>query len=161
MTLMFHYHQPTGARTQSLSHVVTTSPRPFIDISGELDPSLFKNVGVIPDIHVDRMSVIRSLLQAFEDVEDENLTLSLYLDQIEYFENGGRDRTPLSDSADETILVQLGEIVDRGPFGLECLKIMDIIELAIGRKTVRLYGNHEIMSDLSLRITSQVTCHER
>jgi len=94
------------------------------------------------------MSLIRSLLQAFEDVEDEKLTLSIFLDQIEYFENGGRDRTPLSDSPDATILVQLGDIVDRGPFSLECLKIMDIIELAIGKKTVRLYGNHEIMSHL-------------
>jgi hypothetical protein len=118
-------------------------------LSGELAPENFKNVIVIPDVHGDRESLIQSLWLAFDDVEDDTIDFEAFRNHIEYFERGNRERLALSDDPEDTIVIQLGDVVDRGPEGRECLAILDIIELAIGWKTIRLYGNHEIMSHLN------------
>jgi hypothetical protein len=57
---------------------------------------------------------------------------------------------PISSRPKETILVQLGDVFDRGPDGLLCMKILDNIEKVIGWSVVKLYGNHEIMSHMGL-----------
>jgi hypothetical protein len=115
---------------------------------GHLDPRAFKNTVILPDIHGDFDSLVKSLWIAFRDV-DRQIPLAEFKSHIDTFlidDELGANK--LASKPDDTILVQLGDIVDRGPHGLECLRVMDIIEKAIGWRTVRLYGNHELMSHM-------------
>ena len=121
--------------------VVATLP------SGELDASTFRNVVVIPDIHGDKDSFMKSLWIAFRDVEQEYIELTDFTKHIHLFLGPSRaGRKPLSDFPAHTVMIQLGDVVDRGPDGLACLHILDVVEAALGWRLVRLYGNHEFMS---------------
>ena len=123
------------------SPLATSSP------SGELDASSFANVVVIPDIHGDKDSFLKSLWISFRTVEREFIELDQFTRHIGYFlANPVDPRGPLSRAPTRTVMIQIGDVVDRGPHGLECLHILDVIEAAIGWRLVRLYGNHEIMS---------------
>ena len=113
---------------------------------GHIDPSSFKNIVIIPDIHGDLDSLIKALWIAFRDVETA-ISLEEFQQHMDAFYKGGPKPARLSSKPDETIVVQLGDIVDRGPFGLESLNIIDTLEESIGWRTVRLYGNHEILSN--------------
>lgn len=53
---------------------------------------------------------------------------------------------PSSPSARPTVLVQLGDLVDRGVESLECLRCLESLQKTVpaGSKVVRLIGNHDI-----------------
>lgn len=109
--------------------------------SGELDASTFKNVVVISDIHGDKASFLKSLWIAFLDVERQYIDFGHF--EAHLYPSNGK---PLSANPSDTVLIQLGDVVDRGPDGLECLQLLEELPTAIGWRVVRLYGNHEIMA---------------
>ena len=122
--------------------------------SGELNVLEYRNVVTIPDIHGDSEALQRSLWISLREVDYES--------QITYEEFHGRFRAalldlkapvvPISTAADDTVLIQLGDIFDRGPNGLNCLMIVDNIERVIGWKTLKMYGNHELMNHLGIHM---------
>jgi hypothetical protein len=109
-------------------------------LSGDIDASSFHNLIVVPDIHGDKDSFLRSLWISFNEVERESVTFPVFADRIE-----NPSDTLLSMDPGNTVLIQLGDVMDRGPQGLECLDILDKIERTIGWRLIRLYGNHEIL----------------
>ena len=123
----------------------STTPSPSHG-SGELDPSTFDNVVIIPDIHGDDASFLRSLWLAFNDIEGDDIEFTRFRFHILAVSSGKIKGPALSRSSSSTLLVQLGDVVDRGPHGLSCLAILESIEASIGWRTVRLYGNHEFLS---------------
>ncbi len=160
-------------------------------LEGNFDPANFKFVVVIPDIHGDLNSLLRSLYMAYELTESTAMISSyrefaaVVMDAVEktrkrenhqtsklpnFFsglwspissihpivegaENYGYI-TPLSSRGNEVLLVQLGDVVDRGPHSQSCLVLMRILDKLTGWKVAQLYGNHEIMS--RLRRTSYI-----
>ena len=135
-----------GILSSKQEEMEASSESPAV-LSGELNPSTFKNVVIIPDIHGDRDSFLRSLWMSLEDVEAQRISFDAFVAHVEsYLALAAGRGAALSNDATGTVLIQLGDVVDRGPYGLECLRILDVIEEAIGWKTVRLYGNHEILS---------------
>ena len=123
----------------------TVVPRTALP-SGELNASAYKYVVVIPDIHGDEESLMRSLWIALKDVEPGAPAFDEFKTAMELAIDGYLQQDPLSANPQDTVLVQLGDVLDRGPYGLGCLGILSVVSQVIGWKLVRLYGNHELMS---------------
>ena len=51
----------------------------------------------------------------------------------------------ISHKPEDVVVVQLGDLVDRGPNAILCMDIMLNVEAVIGWKTVVLFGNHEFL----------------
>ena len=117
--------------------------------SGEIEPAAFKNIVVIPDIHGDELSFIQSLWLAFVNVERSPMVFDEFKAIMLASSTGLPVSKLLSAAPADTVLVQIGDVIDRGPDGLTCLSILGSIEQSIGWKTIRLYGNHELMSHLN------------
>jgi hypothetical protein len=111
--------------------------------SGEIPLSEDANVVVIGDVHGDELSFLRSLWLAYNELESADM---FFVDFTYHMQVEASRKEPLAKVSIHTVLVQLGDIFDRGPDGLECLELLDKIESVIGWKVVRLYGNHELMS---------------
>ena len=114
--------------------------------SGEFKTADYSKIVVIPDIHGDAKNFIISLWIAVQDVEKSTLTLESFERIINAAAaEGVYPDTPLFPDS-ENIAVSLGDLVDRGPDSVLCLRILWSIEKVIGWPLVSLYGNHEIMS---------------
>ena len=116
----------------------------------EMLTSELSHVVVIPDVHGDAPALLRSLWLAVVKV-DNNPDLS-YADFSRTFraatkKNRRRPRPPLSTTR-SVGLVQLGDLVDRGPYSLRCISIMEVAESVLGWRVITLVGNHEIISTL-------------
>lgn len=111
--------------------------------SGEISISESTSVVVIGDIHGDQVSFERSLWLAWNNLEFEEMD---YEDFSRYIRLGLNAPRKLARLSRDTVLVQMGDVIDRGPDGLACLDLLDSIEHSIGWRVVRLYGNHELLS---------------
>ncbi len=144
-------------KQSSRSH--DSSP-PSILQDANFDPALFKYVVVLPDIHGDLDAFLRSLYMAYEVTEPPSKIIQSFLefsvqimsriDQSEncYLKGCPRGGKQLSSVPHDVLLVQLGDVVDRGPYTRKCLVLIAIITDIFGWKTARLYGNHEVMNHL-------------
>jgi hypothetical protein len=83
---------------------------------------------------------------AFNELESGDIFFEDFSFHLRGTASSGKKTEPLAKVSINTVLVQLGDVFDRGPDGLECLALLDKIESVIGWKVVRLYGNHELMS---------------
>jgi hypothetical protein len=117
--------------------------------SFDLDSSDFSHVVVIPDIHGDRDALLRSLWLAVKEVDsdrsdvvDFNAMVRAFTNFVETNEYTG----PQFAVRKDVVLVQLGDVLDRGPHGVEIFSILAGIPDVIGWKYVQLYGNHELMN---------------
>jgi hypothetical protein len=118
----------------------------------DLDAAEFSHVVVIPDIHGDSLALLRSLWLAVKEV-DKDQPVPDFTEMTRAFESfvALRDYTGPQFSVKKNVaLVQLGDVLDRGPNGMESLCILAGIEKVIGWKTVQLYGNHEILNFVNL-----------
>ena len=118
---------------------------------GNLKTSEFSQIVVIPDTHGDVVALLRSLLLAIQ-VADEPavVTASSFMDLFRLaIDNDTYPATPLS-TATDIALVQLGDLVDRGPYSHDCVRTISAIPRIIGWPVIALYGNHEIMTFLEI-----------
>ena len=114
--------------------------------SGEVGLTEYSNIVTIPDIHGDVMALLYSLWISFRDVEsDRSMTFDTFAQAFQ-----GSPGSQLSPNPTETLLIQLGDIFDRGPNGLACLHVVEKIEEVIGWKVLRVYGNHELLNHVGL-----------
>ena len=120
---------------------------------GELDATKYAAVVVIPDVHGDADAAMRSIWIALKQVSgDEDIpysTVSLALSAA---------TPPISESLElvpplyahmatrPIALVQLGDLIDRGPQSRKCINIFGRIKDRIGWDVIQLFGNHEIMN---------------
>lgn len=101
----------------------------------------FDHIAVIPDIHGDLLALIQTLWMLYDRFALEPDKKSLQDFQISLSTG-----VPLPRSDKRIALVQLGDVVDRGPNTYECLHLLLGLEHMFGWKVVRLYGNHELMN---------------
>ena len=116
---------------------------------GDISTSTFKQVVVIPDVHGDDYALTRSLWLAHKRIDGAD-EVPKFIDFYYILEKAThRDfpEKPISRAAPGTVaLVQLGDVLDRGPESLKCVKIMWVVERLFGWRVLSLYGNHEIMN---------------
>ena len=112
--------------------------------SGELDATLVSHVVVIPDAHGDLQSLLFSLFLAQAKV-DPSRSEESFTD----FKRRFNDESAAEAAPTRVAIVQLGDLMDRGPDSAECVEAMSRGERVLGWRTVQLYGNHELMTMLA------------
>ena len=124
---------------------------------GHFDSRQFSHIVTIPDVHGDAEFFIKSLWTAFEQVEpiDHGISEAVFTERITEiaetvtFPSGipsiEQIPEPMSRLGNRVVIVQLGDIMDRGPQSLFAYQILASIETAIGWKLIQLFGNHELL----------------
>ena len=107
----------------------------------EFDSSAFDRVFVIPDIHGDLLGLVRTLWMIYNEValQEGSVTWDKFIVQVE-------KGSPMPIHTNRIALVQLGDVIDRGPHTITCITVLEAVEEMFGWKLVRLYGNHELMN---------------
>lgn len=108
------------------------------------------HIVVIPDVHGDVDALLRSVWLAQKKIEPHRLV------PFGDFRLAFTAAVDAPDSAPALIsglgvavaVVQLGDLVDRGPHSAMCMLTVGAIPRVLGWRLVRLYGNHEIMAML-------------
>lgn len=104
---------------------------------------------VIPDIHGDFEAAKRSLYLGYKAVAPANTPilsfeeLSARLDRAVLL---GEPGDSIPNSTPGVALVQLGDVIDRGPLSGECLELITAVPKIFGWRTVSLYGNHDMIA---------------
>jgi hypothetical protein len=105
----------------------------------------FDKLVVIPDVHGDVANFMRAIWLGLREVDRFNVQFGNFAQTMAAAAfKGVFPETPLSSS--RTLMVQIGDLVDRGPGSVKCLRIMWVVEGVTGWRVVYLYGNHELMS---------------
>ena len=120
--------------------------------SGTIEASDYSRILVVPDIHGDDQMFLKSLYLGLQIVnESEVLSFDAFSVVFEAALSGSPavNNGPLY-SRNDTALIQIGDLIHRGPFGKRCIQILELVETVIGWKTLSLYGNHDIMAGGSL-----------
>ena len=117
--------------------------------SGELRALAHSRVVVIPDVHGDYEALLRSLWLAVKKVDKKDPPA--FPEFIQAFESAATAgdpaaQYPLMSTTAGVAIVQLGDLVDRGPYGMYCMQLMQMVPQVLGWDLVQLYGNHEILN---------------
>ncbi len=133
----------TLSMTQFNPQPETLWPRvPKVDLSeSEFEANDFDRIFVMPDIHGDLFTLVRTLWMIYNEIVP--LTNRETWDA---FKETIAKLTPMPIKNGRIALVQLGDIIDRGPFTKECIQVIMGIEELFGWKLIPLYGNHELMN---------------
>ena len=128
----------------SLATAVVCDGRSVIQTDGKYD-----YIVSVPDVHGDLEILIRSLWMAKSAIDkSENVSIDSFHKSV--VDAMGKDdflSTSSSQFTSRVLLVQTGDIVDRGPASLSCYKALwaaarDVLKWDL----VNLFGNHEVMS---------------
>ena len=116
--------------------------------NGTIEASDYSRILVIPDVHGDDQMFLKSLYLGLQIVNDSEVIsfgkFSAFFDDA-LMSGGPVIHDPLYSRTD-TVLVQMGDLLHRGPFGKRCIQILGLVERVIGWHTLSLYGNHDIMA---------------
>lgn len=126
--------------------------------SWDIDASKFDSIVAIPDLHGDLPNAVRSLFLAFKKV---NPWHPFGLDEFIEFVADGMEQLPVTplDSVSRTLLVQLGDLADRGPHSKKLYLLFNHIEDLIGWKCAKVLGNHDLAPHLRVKSYKQLV-HE-
>ena len=116
----------------------------------DLLTSKHMRVVVIPDTHGDYLATLRSLHLAYTLIEGTRATV-VFSEFTEIFNKiltiQQFPEKPITTSPKRSVLlVQLGDLVDRGPDSTACVEVFRHLETVLGWTVRVLYGNHEILS---------------
>lgn len=111
---------------------------------GEIIANDYDFVVVIPDIHGELEGLYRSLWLAQKKVDP-----SRGEDLNSFKARFTAPEARISEGAGRVALVQLGDLVDRGPDSYECVATMSLLPTVLGWRVLQLYGNHELMTVMS------------
>jgi hypothetical protein len=114
----------------------------------EFNSTEYSQVVVFPDIHGDKHALLRSIWLAIKEVDGVALDYGLLTASFEGYLRTSAYDGPLLSGRKDIAVVQLGDVVDRGPYGVQCLYILSGIEKILGWNLYQLYGNHEILNFL-------------
>ena len=115
---------------------------------GDLNAANYDHIVIVPDVHGDKVAFTRTLLLALRLIDGSSaydMTEGGLMAIFDQAIRGSPPSTPVSTNR-RVALVQLGDLMDRGPYSLECVRIMKNIESVFGWKSLALFGNHEIMN---------------
>lgn len=114
--------------------------------TGELSATDFSEVIVIPDVHGDSDALLRSLYLGYSKTEGAKRSFNRFDKAFSDYVLSGIYPNETLSSRRDVALVQLGDLVDRGPDSAYCISIILAVQEMIGWKTVVLYGNHELLN---------------
>ena len=115
---------------------------------GNIDAIPGSKVVLISDVHGDAEALMRSLWLALHRVDQHSkLSYSKFRKALKLATKGESFPShPLSTSPPGSVsLVQLGDVVDRGPDSVQCLRILRVVGKVLGWRVIQLYGNHEVI----------------
>jgi len=109
---------------------------------------------VIPDVHADLENFIKTLWLAFRRVSQSNMEEDIFRTFLTQYlathDTGKRkmisSKLAASGKRNKTLVIMLGDYVDKGTHSRECVELALAIESIFGWKSVLLYGNHEFMN---------------
>ena len=137
------HQQVTSGAAASVTDVVLPVVTEFI---GELKAADYDHIVVIPDVHGDLEMFVRTLWLALIKI-DNPAHLIPESDLLALLQGAQSDKWSIPLSSNKRVaVVQLGDLMDRGPKSIECFGVMQEIEWVFGWKTVALFGNHEILN---------------
>lgn len=118
--------------------------------TGEYNTEDFSHILTLPDVHGDGENMILALWSGMLVTMGENESPPVNLAEFkQLFHEASLDGVypvaPLF-PASRVVVVSMGDLVDRGPDSLLCLRLLWSIDRILGWKVVSLYGNHEIMA---------------
>ncbi len=159
------YHEGSRSHTSHPSTQVAHKIQSLLDLTaqevdeeeklyqvGEYRTEDFSHILVLPDVHGDHLGMMYALWAGVLGVVGDANILSVSRQHFKQLlmdaaEQGLYPDIPLFPESN-VVLVSMGDIVDRGPQSVLCLRLLWSIEEVIGWKVVSLYGNHEIMAVL-------------
>ena len=114
---------------------------------GELNAEDYDHIVIIPDVHGDLEMFVRTLRLALIKVDGGSHPMIPEADLLSLLQGKSSREwsVPLSPNR-RVAVVQLGDLMDRGPNSIECFRVMQNVERVFGWKTLSLYGNHEAMN---------------
>jgi hypothetical protein len=128
--------------------------------TAKIDSSKYPVVIAIPDTHGDVQAAAYSVWVAYSKLTPakEQVAQDAFLDRINDAVIWALDQpigklsalppsiSPISEKSTSGIaLVQLGDLVDRGPYSRLCMDLFEVLPLLLpGWKVLKLYGNHDI-----------------
>jgi hypothetical protein len=133
-----HFKMPLA----SLSSDVPSLP------SGEISTLHYDRIVIIPDTHGDLDAAIKSVYMAHKTLTDPRhwsfkefkRRILRAIKQL----NSGRMNFPNKES--RILLIQMGDLVDRGPYSRECIDLFEVLPSILGWRVLKLYGNHDMLN---------------
>ena len=146
-----HSRLPVGPSLSDLINMTGRELEAVRDMSDSFGLVGYSDLIVIPDIHGDSENFIRCIWIALSEVNK----LSIGIEDLEGLillaaVRGEYPEVPLLPSNHRSAMIQMGDIVDRGPDSVLCLRILWVIEKVVGWRVVSLIGNHEVMSSTGI-----------
>jgi hypothetical protein len=123
----------------------------LVKSSGEILSSDYSHIVVLPDLHGDAAATLRSIWLAHAKIFQKEIPYPIFEDVFYEGLNEGEESENLIDFGDDSLrvaLVQLGDLIDRGPYSEDCIRIIFAVKRILGWDVIPLYGNHEIMAFL-------------
>lgn len=122
----------------------------FNESDGEYSSDDYDHVVTIPDVHGDVLVLLRSLAIAWEQIdgfkgteETFSRVLTAFSKAVKMVDGEVYEDPPLS-SNPRTLVVQLGDMLDRGDCSYLAVWALDKVSVVFGWKVSRLFGNHEL-----------------
>ena len=150
-----------------IAHVGADAGHVSIELTppdADLNTSQYRNVVVIPDVHGDAEAFLHSLYIALQRIDGDIGGTPDYATFKQVFDDAIAGRplphAPLSTAAPGSVaLVQIGDLVDRGPYSIRCMDIIVNAERVLGWAVRILHGNHELQRLLARN--AKVYMHKR
>ena len=118
--------------------------------------SQYPNIIVIGDMHGDAQALLLSLYSGYVEIvekETENPPVSFNEFRLRFDHVIGTQTLhkfgPLWNQKNVAV-VQLGDLIDRGPYSLKCLLIMRAVRAVIGFEVFQILGNHELAAAIDV-----------
>ena len=111
--------------------------------SRDLDAARYDQVVVIPDIHGDFNAFVKSLYLAFVKVTEVQMSFADFMFQFGLRLSGSTSFVPMC-AKFRVLLVQLGDVADRGPDTRMIMQAIHRLDGILGWDVVSLMGNHEL-----------------
>lgn len=107
--------------------------------SSDFDSRAFSKVVVISDVHGDDKAFIKSLWIAYSRVQSHGIEYTAF----EALFTPPYPPKPIHEGLN-VLLVQMGDLIDRGRSGSRCVGILSLVPRVLGWKMRVLYGNHDL-----------------
>ena len=113
--------------------------------NSDISTKTFQRIVVVPDTHGDVHGTLRSLWLAHNDINQNDAGFEMISQSfVDFLLFGDLPSTPIEGRRLDVAVIQLGDMVDRGPDSVDCIKIFRAIPSILGWRVYNLIGNHEI-----------------
>ena len=121
--------------------------------NAEFDAARLRRIAVIPDLHGDSEAAVEALFLAYRFVTGEEVDHRTF---VALFATFAPVEPPLYTGARTGLIVQMGDLIDKGKHSGECVGILSRAESILGIRLANLYGNHELIALLEVEYEGQV-----